>query len=73
MVRKYKFLEDAEVSLLTERREYPPWGLTDGEPGACGRNELDGQRIPGKTQFEAKAGQILSIKTPGGGGFGKPE
>jgi N-methylhydantoinase B len=71
--RKYEFLEDAEVSLLTERREYPPWGLAGGEAGACGRNELDGERIPGKAQFKAKAGQTLTIKTPGGGGFGKPD
>ena len=68
--REYLFLEDAEVSLLTERREYPPWGLAGGEAGLCGRNELDGQRIPGKTQFKALAGQILTIKTPGGGGYG---
>jgi len=71
--REYLFLEDAEVSLLTERREFPPWGLNGGEPGQCGRNELDGERIPGKSQFKAKAGQTLTIKTPGGGGYGKPE
>jgi N-methylhydantoinase B len=71
--RQYQFLEDAEVSLLTERRECPPWGLAGGEPGSCGRNELDGERIPGKAQFKAKAGQTLAIKTPGGGGYGKPD
>ena len=46
--------------------------LAGGDPGACGRNELDGKRIPGKAQFKAKAGQVLTIRTPGGGGFGKP-
>ncbi len=71
--REYLFLEDADVSLLTERREIPPWGLDGGEPGQCGRNELDGERIAGKSQFKAKAGQTLTIKTPGGGGYGKPE
>ena len=70
--REYLFLEDAEVSLLTERREFPPWGLAGGAPGLCGRNELDGERIPGKVQFSASAGQTLTIKTPGGGGYGKP-
>ena len=69
--REYLFLEDAEVSLLTERREYPPWGLAGGEAGLSGRNELNGQRIPGKTQFSATAGQTLTIRTPGGGGYGK--
>jgi len=70
--RQYRFLEDAEVSLLTERRRYPPWGLLGGQPGQCGQNELDGQELPGKIQFSALTGQVLTIKTPGGGGYGRP-
>ncbi|MGA9573951.1 MAG: hydantoinase B/oxoprolinase family protein [Lysobacterales bacterium] len=70
VIRQYRFLEDAEVSLLTERRKYPPWGLAGGQPGQCGKNELDGQALPGKIQFQAVAGQTLTIKTPGGGGYG---
>jgi len=73
VVRQYMFLEDAEVSLLTERRKYPPWGLEGGEPGLCGCNELDGRELPGKVQFEAVAGQTLTIMTPGGGAYGKEE
>jgi N-methylhydantoinase B len=72
VVRQYQFLEDAEVSLLTERRIYPPWGLEGGQAGLCGRNELDGQELPGKVQFNAVAGQTLTIMTPGGGGYGRP-
>ena len=71
VVRGYRFLEDAEVSLLTERRKHPPWGLEGGGPGLCGRNELDGRELPGKLQFNAVAGQTLTIMTPGGGGYGK--
>ncbi len=71
VVRQYLFLEDAEVSLLTERRKYPPWGLEGGEAGLCGVNDLDGEKLPGKVQFEATAGQTLTIETPGGGGYGK--
>ena len=70
VVRQYRFLEDAQVSLLTERRSIPPWGLQGGQSGRCGRNELDGQVLPAKIQFDAKAGQVLTIKTPGGGGYG---
>jgi N-methylhydantoinase B len=73
VVRQYEFLAGAEVSLLTERRIHPPWGLEGGQPGQCGRNELDGQALPGKTRFEAAAGQILTIMTPGGGGYGISE
>lgn len=70
VIRQYRFLEDAEVSLLTERRIHPPWGLEGGEPGQCGSNELDGQELPGKICFDATAGQTLMIMTPGGGGYG---
>ena len=70
VIRQYRFLEDAEVSLLTERREHPPWGLEGGRPGKCGRNELDGEKLPGKVQFTAVRGQLLTMKTPGGGGYG---
>ncbi len=72
VVRQYRFLADAEISLLTERRRRPPWGLRGGQPGRRGRNELDGQTIAGKLCFNVVAGQSLSIKTPGGGGFGMP-
>ena len=72
VTRQYQFLEDAAVSLLTERRIHPPWGLKGGEAGSCGRNRLDGQELPGKIQFNAVAGQTLTIMTPGGGGYGRP-
>lgn len=70
IVRHYHFLEDAEVSLLTERRKYSPWGLQGGQAGQCGCNQLDGLALPGKIQFHAVAGQTLTIQTPGGGGYG---
>jgi len=68
--RQYRFLEDAEVCLLTERRRNRPWGLEGGQPGQCGRNELNGRELPGKVRFQATAGETLTIKTPGGGGYG---
>ena len=70
VMRQYLFLENAEGSLLTERRRHPPWGLRGGQPGQCGRNQMDGQELPGKTRFDASAGQVLTIMTPGGGGYG---
>ena len=70
IVRQYRFLRDAEVSLLTERRRLAPWGVGGGASGKCGYNELDGEQLPGKTSFKASKGQALTIKTPGGGGFG---
>ena len=73
VVREYEFLADAQVSLLTERRRHAPWGLNGGESGQCGRNELDGEELPGKIELSVSAGQILTIRTPGGGGYGKAE
>ena len=72
VVRALRFLADAEVSLLTERRVHAPWGLAGGEAGRPGRNLLDGQELPGKCQVSVRRGQLLEIHTPGGGGYGTP-
>jgi N-methylhydantoinase B len=72
VIREYEFLEPTQVTLLTERRQLPPWGLAGGEPGQCGVNRLNGTRLPGKTSLVAAAGDRLEIATPGGGGWGAP-
>jgi N-methylhydantoinase B len=70
-------LADAQVTLLSERRRFPPYGLGGGEPGQPGENRLirkdDEITLPGKGTFEVQPGDIISIRTPGGGGFGKQE
>ncbi|MEW5872808.1 MAG: hydantoinase B/oxoprolinase family protein [Chloroflexota bacterium] len=74
--RDLQTLVEAEVTLLSERRKLAPYGLDGGEPGQPGQNLLlrDGQEqpLPGKGSFELQAGDILSIRTPGGGGLGEP-
>ena len=76
VVREIEFLTDAEVTLLTERRRVPPWGLAGGGPGSPGRDSLtrDGRRmpLPAKTTLRVRAGDRLCVETPGGGGFGTP-
>jgi N-methylhydantoinase B len=69
LVREYEFLYAAQVTLLTERRRHPPWGLHGGEPGATGENLLNGKALPAKVALHVNAGDCLLIKTPGGGGF----
>jgi N-methylhydantoinase B/oxoprolinase/acetone carboxylase alpha subunit len=71
IVREYQFLAPAEVTVLSDRRERGPWGLAGGGPGKPGRNSLNRRPIPGKSRFEVKAGDLLRIETPGGGGWGK--
>ena len=70
MIREYEALTDMELSLLTERRRHAPRGAMGGEPGARGRNLLDGEELPPKAREHLRAGQRLRIETPGGGGFG---
>lgn len=70
LLREYRFLEDAELSILSERRTHAPWGLAGGEHGRTGRNLLDGESLAAKVQMKVRAGQTLRIETPGGGGFG---
>ncbi|MCU7966577.1 MAG: hydantoinase B/oxoprolinase family protein [gamma proteobacterium symbiont of Bathyaustriella thionipta] len=67
LIREVEFLQATQVTLLTERRRYSPWGLAGGENGQIGENYLDGELLAGKVYFTAQAGQKLTIKTPGGG------
>jgi N-methylhydantoinase B len=73
--RDIQVLTDVQVNLISERRRFPPYGLNGGRPGMTGENVLirDGQEtsLPGKGSFDLKAGDILSIRTPGGGGLGQ--
>lgn len=73
VVREYEFLEPAQLSLLTERREHSPWGLSGGGNGACGENLLNGKALPGKCTVAVNAGDRLLVRTPGGGAWGRSE
>ncbi|MGZ4174598.1 MAG: hydantoinase B/oxoprolinase family protein [Solirubrobacteraceae bacterium] len=73
VVREIEALAPLRYSLITERRRHAPPGAQGGEPGACGRNLLDGEELPPKSIGELRPGQRLRIETPGGGGFGQPQ
>jgi N-methylhydantoinase B len=67
---------EASFSLIADRHRHAPYGLAggrDGELGAAFRIR-DGTetRVPGKTAGTLEPGEILSIRTPGGGGYGDP-
>jgi N-methylhydantoinase B len=72
--RDVQVLTEAQATLLTERRRRGPYGLNGGQPGIPGENIVirDGKEIPspGKGSIDLFPGDILSIRTPGGGGFG---
>ncbi|MCL6471378.1 MAG: hydantoinase B/oxoprolinase family protein [Firmicutes bacterium] len=75
IIRSLEFLEDSTVSILSDRRVHAPYGLAGGRPGMPGRNVLicDGKEIvlPSKVSFDVKSGDIITIETPGGGGYGE--
>jgi N-methylhydantoinase B len=77
IVREIEFLSSVRVGLLTDRRVTSPYGLHGGGPGKRGKNTLTRRTrriaLPGKTSFQAGAGDVLRIETPGGGGWGKPK
>ncbi len=70
LIREFEFLQPATITLLTERRRHSPWGLNGGQPGKAGCNQLNGEPLAAKVNLELKAGDILTIETPGGGGWG---
>lgn len=76
IVREYKFLSPATVSMITERRKFSPYGIEGGKPGKRGKNSLIRRNkesiLKPKATFEVKKGDSIRIETPGGGGWGKP-
>ncbi len=70
--RRIRALADAEASVIAERRRRAPRGRDGGGDGARGRTTLDGAELPAKWRGPLRAGQVLGIETPGGGGHGTP-
>jgi 5-oxoprolinase (ATP-hydrolysing) len=74
-LRKIRFLEEMDCSLLTGHRRVPPFGLAGGGPGELGENSCrrkDGtiEILEGCDQTVLEAGETIIIKTPSGGGYG---
>jgi N-methylhydantoinase B len=72
IVRAVRVLEPASMSLLTDRRRHRPEGVDGGEPGQPGRNLLNDRELPAKASRELSAGDVVTVQTPGGGGYGQP-
>ena len=79
VIREFEFLVSLDVSLLTQRRLKAPFGLAGGENGKVGMNilrrgsESKQTVLPPLVQMRVNPGDVLIIKTPGGGGFGHQE
>jgi N-methylhydantoinase B len=70
VVRELRVLEDCRLSIISERRTHAPRGERGGSPGATGRNLLNGEPLPAKVTLDLAADDVVTIETPGGGGWG---
>jgi N-methylhydantoinase B len=70
VVRELRILEDCRLSIISERRTHAPRGERGGSPGATGRNLLNGEPLPAKVTLDLAADDVVTIETPGGGGWG---
>ncbi|MFF3036448.1 hydantoinase B/oxoprolinase family protein [Streptomyces rubiginosohelvolus] len=73
--RRIRFLEPVTIALLSGHRRVPPYGADGGEPGALGEQYIEragGEAVPleGCDTAELEAGDVLVVRTPGGGGYG---
>jgi N-methylhydantoinase B len=75
--RDIMILAEAQVALLCERRSVGPAGARGGEAGAPGENVLvrEGveETLPAKATFAVRPGDVVSLRSPGGGGWGPPD
>jgi N-methylhydantoinase B len=81
MERAIRLLAPARVTVIAERRVLAPYGLAGGAPGACGRTTVStpargkGVRrreivMPGKFTIDLEEGALITVASPGGGGWG---
>ena len=78
VVRDTEFLAPAVVTVLADRRRSAPYGLQGGADATPGETVLlkhgvEEVHLPPKVTLDVAPGDILSIRTPGGGGWGKPQ
>ena len=71
IVRSVRVLEPASLSLLTDRRRHPPRGIEGGKPGEVGKNLLNDDELPPKVSRDLQEGDVVTVRTPGGGGYGR--
>ncbi|HSS04276.1 MAG TPA: hydantoinase B/oxoprolinase family protein, partial [Solirubrobacterales bacterium] len=70
IVREVEVQAPMRYTLIGERRRHPPRGREGGDDGAVGRDFLNGEPLPGKSEGNLRPGDTLRIETPGGGGNG---
>jgi len=68
---------EATFSLLADRHRHRPYGVAGGEAGDSGAVVLEAddgdERLPPKTIRDLPPGSVVSVRTPGAGGYGPVE
>ena len=83
IIRRIELLAPCHVALLTERRTHAPFGAHGGSNGSSGNNILQlpeavrteavrTEALAGKWSGLCASGTVLTIQTPGGGGWSTP-
>ena len=75
--REYRFKEEEGVlQVRSDRRDFPPYGLYGGQPGATSMNFLnpDGENrvLPSKVTMTFRRGDVFRHELAGAGGWGDP-
>lgn len=77
--RAYRMrIDDVSLTTMFDRRDVPPYGLQGGEPGACYEmtlrraGEAEETALPGRTNMRIHAGDVVTVRSSGGGGYGAP-
>ncbi|HZQ43531.1 MAG TPA: hydantoinase B/oxoprolinase family protein [Acidobacteriaceae bacterium] len=79
LIREFQLLADSQLTLLSDRQKFAPYGLSGGSSGAHGNATAIMPEESTQTQLQSKSSQHLPrgttvrIETPGGGGWGSPK
>ena len=76
-LRRIRFLEEMELTVLSQHRLIAPYGLAGGGPGRCGRNWVERacgavHEMRGQDHCTVEPGDVFVLETPSGGGYGSP-
>lgn len=77
MIREFEFLTDVSFATVSDRQKFRPWGIAGGGEALGTEYSLisgkEKRPVRTKSMGSAKTGDVLSIRTAGGGGYGDPK
>jgi N-methylhydantoinase B len=77
IIREFEFLTDVSFATVSDRQKFRPWGIAGGGEALGTEYSLisgkEKRPVRTKSMGTAKKGDVLSIRTAGGGGYGNPK